>query len=117
MITIFGYKKCSTCRNAEKYLSSRSIKYQFVDVTISPPSKDELVVIQRLSGTPLLKFFNTSGILYRELNMKDKLKSMNENEMYDILSSEGRLIKRPILTDGTSATVGFTEDMFAEIWG
>jgi len=81
-----------------------------------PPSREELKRLIQKSGLPVQKFFNTSGKKYRELNLKEKLKTMSEEEMLDLLSSDGMLIKRPIVTDGERVTVGFREDQFEEVW-
>ncbi len=116
MITLYGYKKCSTCRNAEKNLESRGIQYTFVDITTTSPDADELKSIQKLAGVATTKLFNTSGVVYREQNIKEKIKAMNESELFALLASEGRLIKRPLVTDGVSATVGFSADTFSEVW-
>lgn len=116
MIKLYGYKRCGTCRKAEKALSENDIDYNFVDITTNPPSLIELESIIKLSGKELKKFFNTSGVVYRELKLKDKLKSMSEKDQLQLLASDGKLIKRPITTDGTSATVGFQEEEFLNTW-
>lgn len=116
MITFYGYKKCGTSRKGEKFLTENSVDYNFVDVTLDPPSRDELVEIIRNSEKPVKKFFNTSGVVYRETNMKEKLKTMSEDEMIDTLASNGKLLKRPIVTDGTKATVAFKEEEFGAVW-
>lgn len=116
MITLYGYKKCGTCRKAEKALTDNNIDYTFVDVTTNPPGKAKLRSIISLSGEELKKFFNTSGVVYREMNMKEKLKTMSDEEKLDLLASNGKLIKRPLTTDGNSATVGFKEEEFLKVW-
>ena len=83
---------------------------------ISPPGREELKDLIQKSGLPVRKFFNTSGKKYRELNLKEKLKTMEEEEMLDLLASDGMLIKRPIVTDGKRVTVGFREEQFEETW-
>jgi arsenate reductase (glutaredoxin) len=115
-LTFYGYPKCGTCRNAKKWLDNHSLSYNEVHIFDSPPSKEELADIYKLSGLELKKFFNTSGEKYRELGLKDKMKTLSEDEMLELLSSEGRLIKRPLLTDGTKATVGFKEEEYEKIW-
>lgn len=116
MLKLYGYKKCGTCRNAEKSLESRTVVYEFVDITLTPPSREELEQIQKRAGVAVGKLFNTSGVIYREQNIKEKIKGMSDSEMLDLLASEGRLIKRPLVTDGVRATVGFKEELFNEIW-
>ena len=116
MITFYGYKRCGTSRKAEKFLESVSKEYNFIDLTVEPPSKDELKKIIELSGEPIKKFFNTSGVVYKSENMKDKVKDMSDEEKLETLASNGKLIKRPIVTDGKSASVGFKEEIFSGIW-
>ncbi len=116
MLKFYGYKRCSTCRKGEKLLAENSIAYEFIDITTAPPSRDELELIVKRSGKPLKKFFNTSGVRYRELNMKEKVNTLTESEILDLLASDGKLIKRPLLTDEKSATVAYNEDEFRDIW-
>ena len=82
----------------------------------TPPTKEELKAIYEKSGLPLTKLFNTSGMKYRELGLKDKLKGMSEDEMLSLLASDGMLIKRPIAYDGEKATIGFKEENFESVW-
>jgi arsenate reductase len=117
MIKFYGYKRCGTSRKGEKFLSDKEVEYEFIDITTTPPTKEELGKIILLSGKPHKKFFNTSGVAYRELGMKDKIKTMSEDEMVEALAANGKLIKRPIVTDGNRATVAFVETEFEEIWG
>ena len=116
MITFYGYKKCSTCRKAEKSLEKSKCDYSFIDLTVTPPSKAELKRIQTSSGIPTRKLFNTSGEQYKLLGLKDKVGSMNEEQIFDLLAKNGRLIKRPLVTDGKKSTVGFDETVFAKTW-
>ncbi len=116
MIKLYGYKKCGTCRKAEKFLSENGKEYQFIDITIEPPSRNELAEIIALTGKELKKFFNTSGVVYRQEKIKDQLPNLSDDEKIDLLASNGKLIKRPILTDGTKATVAFNEEEFDQIW-
>lgn len=113
----YGYKKCSTCRKAEKYLESRGIDYKFIDITEKPPSATALKKIAKQAGIESKKMFNTSGEVYKSMNLKTKLPDMSEKEMFDLLASNGRLIKRPLVTDGEKSSVGFKEDVFAETFG
>jgi arsenate reductase len=116
MITFYGYKKCSTCRKAEKALEAKNIPYTFCDITETPPSKTALKKILEQSGVPLKKLFNTSGEQYKLLGIKDKVGSMTDAQALEMLAGNGRLIKRPLVTDGAKATVGFDEAMFGGIW-
>ena len=112
---IFSYNKCGTCINAIKYLEAKKIKFEVIDITENPPSKNILKSAVKTKG--LKKIFNTSGVQYRELKIKEKLKSMTEKEAIDMLASNGRLIKRPIAVDKGKITVGFHVDEYKNIWG
>jgi len=116
MITFYGYKKCGTSRKGEKALQEYGSVYSFIDITEKPPSKAALKKMIGQSGEPIKKFFNTSGLEYKTLKIKDRLKEMSEKEMIDLLASRGRLIKRPIVTDGKKTTVGFNEEIFSRTW-
>jgi arsenate reductase len=116
MITFYGYRKCSTCRKAEKALEAGGIPYTFRDITETPPSKTTLKKILTQSGVPLKKLFNTSGEQYKLLGIKDKLATMTEAQALELLAGNGRLIKRPLVTDGAKATVGFDEAVFGKAW-
>lgn len=109
MNTFICYPKCSTCKKAEKWLNDKDISFEIRNIKQNNPLEEELRELHKLSGLPLRRFFNTSGMLYRELNLKDKLASMNEDEMYKLLSSDGMLVKRPIFTDGKNVLVGFKQ--------
>ena len=109
MIKLYGYPKCSTCKNAEKYLKDKGIKYEYINISESVPTKSELEKYIDLSNKEIKSFFNTSGIIYRNLNLKDKLENMSNNDKLDLLSSNGMLIKRPLLISATKVLVGFKE--------
>lgn len=111
----YGYKKCSSCRDAEKLLTAKKIAYEFIDITEHPPTEKELKDIVKNAGLPLTKFLNTSGEVYRSLGLKDKLKTMSEGEIISLLSKQGRLIKRPLITDGKKASVGASDEAL-KIW-
>ena len=87
-----------------------------MDITVSPPSKEDLIKIIEFSGKPIGKFFNTSGVVYREMKLKDKLKAMSDDEKIDLLASNGKLLKRPIVYNGKISTVGFNENEFTDSW-
>ena len=109
------YPKCSTCQKARKWLDAKGISYEFRDIKEENPSADELSAWQKKSGLPMKKFFNTSGMLYREMGLKDRLKEMSEEEMLSILATDGMLVKRPILVDGENVLVGFREAEYGSL--
>ncbi|MFB5660840.1 arsenate reductase family protein [Alteribacillus sp. HJP-4] len=115
-LTYYGYPPCGTCRKAKKWLDANDMNYKEFHIVEQPPNRNELQEMQKKSGLDVKKFFNTSGKKYRELGLKDKLKTASEDEMFDILSSDGMLIKRPIITDGKNVTIGFKESQFEEVW-
>lgn len=117
MLTFYGYKKCGTSRKGEQYLQERGIAYSFIDVTENPPSLSALKKMMAQSGVETKKLFNTSGKEYRESGMKDRVSSMTRDEVAEVLAGNGRLIKRPVITDGSQTTVGFDEKIFSETWG
>lgn len=104
------YPKCSTCKKAEKFLKDHNFEYDYRDIKEDNPSKEEIKKWHELSGLDIKKFFNTSGQVYRNLGLKDKLKSMSLEEKYELLASDGMLVKRPILIIGDKVTVAFKED-------
>ncbi len=116
MIHYYAYPKCSTCRNGKKWLEANDQEFNYIDISQNPPSAAELKKIHETTGIELKKFFNTSGQKYRELGLKEKLPAMSESQQYELLASDGMLIKRPLAWDGTQATLGFKEDAFAEAW-
>ena len=116
-LTAYYYPKCGTCRAALKSLGLKGVSPALVNVVEAPPSAEELRRLWKMSGLPLRKFFNISGEVYKEMNLKDRLPKMSDDEMIELLASNGRLIKRPIITDGERVTVGYNEDEFIEKWG
>lgn len=112
---VYSYSKCGTCRKAIQDLESRKLKFDVIDITENPPSKK--IIKSAIKAKGLQKVFNTSGVQYRELKIKDKLKSMTEAEAIDLLASNGRLIKRPIAVDKDKITVGFNADEYKQVWG
>lgn len=103
------YPKCTTCRKAKAWLDSRKYTYEDRHIKEQNPTAEELKEWHKKSGLPLKKFFNTSGLLYKEMNLKDKLKDMTEEEQYELLASDGMLVKRPILVTEEKILVGFKE--------
>jgi len=115
-IMFYQYPKCGTCRKAKNWLDDHGVNYEDVHIVENPPSKEELRKIYQASGLELKKFFNTSGKKYRELGLKDRVNSASEDELLEILASDGMLIKRPLTTDGRHVTVGFKEEVFEDVW-
>lgn len=99
-IQFIHYPKCTTCKKAQKWLNDHDISYEEIHIVEQTPTKDEITAFWQASGQPLKKFFNTSGMKYRELGLKDKLAEIPEEEQLELLASDGMLIKRPIVTDG-----------------
>ena len=110
----FSYNKCGTCRKAKKFLDARKVSFNEIDITETPPSKSILKKAIKLKG--MKKLFNTSGEQYKKLSIKDKIGSMTEAQAIELLSSNGRLVKRPIAVDGNRITVGFDEVEYKEVW-
>lgn len=115
-LTMYSYPKCGTCRKAKKWMEENRLEFEEIHIVENPPAKQELKKLQEKSGLELKKFFNTSGKKYRELGLKDKMKSASDEELLDLLASDGMLIKRPIVTDGNKVTVGFKEEEYEETW-
>jgi arsenate reductase (glutaredoxin) len=115
-LTFYSYPKCGTCRKAKKWLEENEKELNEVHIVENPPSKEDIKGLYEKSGLPLKKFFNTSGKKYRELGLKDKVNSSSDEELLEILSSDGMLLKRPIVTDGNQVTVGFKEEDFEKKW-
>jgi arsenate reductase len=116
-LQLFEYPPCGTCRKAKQYFATKGIPFEARHIVDEPPTREELARLVEQSGLPVQKFFNTSGKKYRELNLKEKLKGMNDEEKLAVLASDGMLIKRPIVTDGKKVTVGFKEETFDQVWG
>ena len=109
-ITVLCYAKCSTCQKALKWLEEQNIAYHVRPIKEENPGAEELRLWQKRSGLPLKKFFNTSGLKYKELNLKDRLPAMTEEEMLEVLASDGMLVKRPLLVTESTAIPGFREE-------
>lgn len=108
-ILFLCYPRCGTCQKATKWLQAESLDVESRDITKENPTKDELRKWIAQSGLPISRFFNTSGMLYRDMNLKDKVKTASEDELLDILASNGMIVKRPILISGETVLVGFKE--------
>ena len=113
-MTFICYPKCTTCRKAQKWLDENGISYTFRDIKMEHPTYEELAAWHRRSGLPLKKFFHTSGLLYKSMELKDRLPAMSEDEMLKLLAADGMLVKRPLLVGDDFVLVGFREAEWAE---
>ncbi|MCH3904672.1 MAG: arsenate reductase family protein [Lactobacillus sp.] len=117
MIKFYGYKRCSTSKKAEKWLTDHNVKYDFQDLVEDPPTKAELIKwMTDHQDLGLRYFFNTSGQHYRALKLKDKVQAMTVEEAAELMSKDGKLIKRPLVVSGNKLTCGFKEDIFEKTW-
>lgn len=114
MLTFVCYPKCSTCRKAQKWLDEHNIEYTFRDIRVDKPSREELSQWFPMSGLPIRKFFNTSGQSYRNHPRKNDFPNMSAEEIIELLSEDGMLVKRPILVAEDFLLVGFKESQWAE---
>ncbi len=110
-----NYPKCSTCKKAQKFLDENKIKYTNRHIVTETPTYEELKKIIETSGLPINKFFNTSGLLYRSMNLKEELKNCSDDDKIKLLASNGMLIKRPLLVNKNIVLVGFKEDEWKKI--
>ncbi len=114
MIDFFWYPRCGTCQKAKKWLEANNISYEAIDLKEVKPNRQQLEDWFKKSGLPLKKFFNTSGQVYKAMELKDKLSSMSQEEQLDLLASDGMLVKRPIVISGDTVLVGFKETDWEE---
>ena len=114
MLKFICYPKCTTCKRAQKWLDEKNLEYEFRDIKQNNPTKEELTKWYKESGLPLKKFFNTSGLLYKSLDLKNKLPQMTEDEMLTLLATDGMLVKRPLLITKNTVLVGFKEKEWEE---
>lgn len=103
------YPKCTTCKKAQSWLDEKNISYEIRDIKENNPSYEELCKWYKMSGLPIKRFFNTSGLLYKSMNLKEKLPEMSEEEQLKLLATDGMLVKRPILVSDSRVLVGFKE--------
>ena len=114
MIKFICYPKCTTCQKAKKWLDDNKIEYELRDIKEDNPSLDELTTWYKMSGLPLKKFFNTSGLLYKSMELKGKLPTMSEEKQLKLLATDGMLVKRPIVIGKDFVLVGFKESEWSE---
>jgi len=107
---VFCYSKCTTCKKALKWLDENKIKYELIDIKEDHPDEKTLKLLHKKSGLPLRRFFNTSGLIYREMELSKKLPQMSEEEMFKLLASDGMIVKRPLLVADDNVLVGFKEE-------
>ena len=114
MIKFICYPKCTTCQKAKKWLDDNKIEYTLRDIKEDNPSLEELTDWYKMSGLPLKKFFNTSGLLYKSMELKDKLPNISEEEQLKLLATDGMLVKRPLVIVNDFVLVGFNESEWSE---
>lgn len=117
MMTFICYTKCNTCKKAQAWLTAQGKEFEVRDIKEQNPTEAELRSWYEKSGLPLKKFFNTSGLQYKALDLKTRLPDMTEDEQFALLASDGMLVKRPILLAGDRVLVGFKEAEWAEVLG
>ena len=114
MIKFICYPKCTTCQKAKKWLDDKKTEYEFRDIKEDNPSYEELSAWYKMSGLTLKKFFNTSGLLYKSMELKDKLSNMTEEEQLKLLATDGMLVKRPLVVGNDFILIGFKESEWSE---
>ena len=114
MIKFICYPRCTTCQRAKKWLDDNKIEYTERDIKLDNPTAEELAAWYKTSGLPLKKLFNTSGLLYKSLELKSKLPTMSEEQMLNLLASDGMLVKRPLLVGDNFVLVGFKDSEWSE---
>lgn len=114
MNKVYCYPRCTTCKKAVKWLEENGIEYEYKHIVEETPSKEDIKKYYEESGLPLKRFFNTSGNVYKELNLKEKLAKMSEDEQFELLASNGMVLKRPLLVGKDFVLVGFKEAEWIE---
>ena len=116
MIKFYQYPKCTTCKKAARFLDEHGVSYESIDIVQHTPTKQEFKELVVKSEVEINKFFNTHGVKYRELGLKDKLKKLSNDEKLELLSSDGMLVKRPLAVSGEKVTFGFNEEQYKDVW-
>ena len=116
MITFICYPKCTTCQRAKAWLDENKIEYVLRDIKTDNPTADEIKSWHVKSGLPLKKLFNTSGLLYKSMGLKERLAEMTEDEQLRLLASDGMLVKRPLVISGDTVLVGFKEEEWKKLF-
>jgi arsenate reductase (glutaredoxin) len=111
-LTLYWHPQCQTCRKTKKWLDEHQVPYELLHIVKTPPSRERIQEMYGKSGLELKNFFSTSTKKYRELGIKDQLKTATDNELLDLLASDGMLLKKPIFTDGEKVIIGFKEEEF-----
>lgn len=114
MIRVYCYNKCSTCRKALKWLDDNGVEHEVIDIKTDNPDEEALRKYHAMSGLPLKRFFNTSGMQYRDLELAKKLPGMSEDEQFSLLATDGMLVKRPLLVGEGFVLTGFREPEWSE---
>lgn len=114
MLKVYCYSRCTTCQKALKWLDAKGVKYELIDIKENNPDEKTLRKYYAMSGLPLKRFFNTSGLQYRELELSKKLPTMSEDEQFKLLASDGMLVKRPLLAGKDFVLTGFKEAEWSE---
>jgi len=115
-VKFYQYSKCSTCVKAKKFLESKGVDYKDIPIVDNPPTKTDLKKMLKAYNGELKKLFNTSGVMYREMNIKDKMPKMTEAKALELLSKNGKLIKRPFMISEKGSVVGFKEDEWKKLF-
>lgn len=115
-LTLYWHPQCQTCRKVKKWLDDHQLSYNGLHIVKNPPTRDELFEIYQKSGLDLKNFFSTSTKKYRELGIKEMIKTSSEDELIDLLATDGMLLKKPILVNGDRIIIGFKEDELEKIY-
>ncbi|MBR2706986.1 MAG: arsenate reductase family protein [Mogibacterium sp.] len=114
MVKVYCYSRCSTCKKALKWLEEKGIAHEVIDIKTDNPDETALREYHEMSGLPLKRFFNTSGMQYRDLGLSKKLPDMSDDEQFALLAADGMLVKRPLLVGDSFVLIGFKEPEWAE---
>ena len=117
MKQLFSHPNCSTCKKAIKWLDEHEVEYELFDIREVQPTKEQFKALLTKNGYTVRNLFNTSGGQYRKLGLKDQLEQLTEEEIFDFLTTQGMLVKRPVLMDGEVGTAGFKEEIYEKVWG